>query len=92
MSETPTFVDFPASITFTPTDTALTFYGGDTRTWLTISCDGLMTIGPGLSEDEATQRVAKMLAENYSQLHKAQADEIQRLRAALSNPIHKQGE
>ena len=73
------------SITFTPSASALTFYGGDTKVWLTISSDGVMTVGPDLSEEEATQRVAKMLAERYSALHKQQAEEIARLSAELSD-------
>lgn len=81
MSETTEF--FPTSITFTPTTSALTFYGGDTRVWLTISQDGVMTVGPGLSEDEAARRVAHMLAQHYSALHREQAEEIARLKAAL---------
>ncbi len=82
--------EFPTSITFTPTASAITFYGGDTLVWLTISPDGVIAVGPGLSDDEATQRVANMLAERYSQLHRDQASalastqaEILRLKAAL---------
>lgn len=74
-----------SSITFTPNAPALTFYGGDNRVWLTISADGFITVGSGLSEDEATQRVAAMLAEAYSALHKQQAEEIERLRTALQS-------
>ncbi|WP_192258636.1 hypothetical protein [Mesorhizobium caraganae] len=72
------------SITFTPIAPALTFHGGDTKVWLTISADGVMTVGPGLFEDEATQRVAALLAHNYSALHRDQAVEIARLKAELA--------
>lgn len=76
MSETP-----KEFLTYTPTAHAVTFYGGDTKVWLTISPDGVMAPGPGLSEDEATQHIAKMLAERYSALHRDQAAEIERLKA-----------
>lgn len=74
----------PASITFTPNAPALTFNDGDTKVWLTISPEGVMAVGAGLSEDEATQRVAHMLAQNYSALHRDQADRIATLEAALA--------
>lgn len=36
------------------------------KTWLTITTEGKLIVGPDLSEDEATQRVAKMLCDAYA--------------------------
>ena len=42
------------------------FYGSQPlKTYLTITPDGRLIPGDGLSDDEATQLVAKMLAEHY---------------------------
>lgn len=62
----------------------LTFSADRLEPWLTIAPDGSMRVGAGLSEDEATRRVAEMLARNYSQLYRDQAEEISRLREALA--------
>jgi len=58
------------------------------KTFLTITSDGRMLIGDGLSEDEATQRVAKMLAQKFgsevSAREAADLAEIGRLKDQLA--------
>jgi hypothetical protein len=47
--------NLPSDLTFTGEDGPL----------LTLTSDGRMVLGPGLSEDAATQRVAAILKEKY---------------------------
>ena len=51
-----TFDRYPADLVFTRPDS---------QPLLTLTPDGKLIIGPGLSEDEATQRVAAMLKEKF---------------------------
>ena len=75
----------PFSLISPMVTSTLTFNGGNSEPWLTISQDGVMKIGAGLSEDEATRRVAELLASHYSQLHREQAAEIERLKGLLAS-------
>lgn len=54
------------------------------KCFLTITEDGRFVPGSGLSQDEATQRAAKLIAETYSDLHKQQAATISHLTAELA--------
>ena len=65
------------------------------RTFLTITKDGEIVPGEGLSLDESVQATAKMLAEQFSALHQKQAARIAELEAALATTarvLHKAGE
>ena len=55
--------------------TPVGFYGSG-GTFLTITKDGKIILGEGLSQDDATQATARMLAEQFSALHQKQAAEI----------------
>lgn len=52
-------------------------------TFLTITKDGQIVAGEGLSQDDATQAAAKMLAEKFSALHQSQAARIAELEAVI---------
>lgn len=54
------------------------------KIFFTMLADGTIELGEGLSADEATQRVAALLAKNYSALHQQQADEIARLNEIIA--------
>lgn len=69
----------------------LVLYSQGSGTFLTITKDGQIVAGEGLSQDEATQAAAKMLAEQFSALHQKQAAEIASLRATI-NQIMTPGE
>jgi hypothetical protein len=45
---------------------------------LTITPDGRLELGPGLSEDEATQKVARLLLEMYSKFQNTEITNLQR--------------
>jgi len=44
------------------------FYGFDSRLLMTLTPDGKLILGPGLSADEATQEVAKLLKLKYEEM------------------------
>lgn len=62
---------------------SIRFQGGGGGTFLTITKDGQIVAGEGLSQDEATQAAAKMLAEQFSALHQKQAARIAELEAVI---------
>ena len=56
------------------------FYGDHAKTFLTLTHDGKLIAGEGLSMDEATQHAAKMLAEHYGrQLVQIKLEEEEKL-------------
>ncbi len=57
------------------------------KAWLTINPDGTIELGEDLSADEATQKVAKMLAENYSNLHSDLQEKNFKLQEVLQDII-----
>lgn len=57
-------------------------------TFLTITKDGQIVAGEGLSQDDATQAAAKMLAEKFSAQHQKQAARIAKLEEALVGAIN----
>ena len=45
------------------------FHGGqDSQIYLTLTQDGRLVLGPGISQERATQEVAKMLVKEYQKL------------------------
>lgn len=66
----------------------LVLYSQGSGTFLTISKDGQIVAGEGLSQDEATQAAAKMLAEQFSALHQKRAARIADLEDALMDALN----
>ena len=71
-----------ASFVFSnPQPTNALQFQGLGKVLLTISADGVMTIGEGMSADEATQEAAQMLIKHFAM---AYVSEIAELRAEIS--------
>lgn len=68
--------------------TPLVLYSQGGGTFLTITKDGQIIPGEGLSQDEATQATAKMLAEKFSALHQKRSVRIAELEDALMDALN----
>jgi len=66
-----------ASFVFsTPQPTNALQFHGLGKVFLTISADGVMTIGEGMSADEATQEVAQMLIKHFAMAYVTEIAEL----------------
>jgi hypothetical protein len=69
----------------------VTFTASNSQPMLIIKADGKLEIGPGLSQDEATQQTAKMLAEHYGFAVTAEIERLRTRCVALENQVVKDG-
>jgi hypothetical protein len=51
-----------------PTFNNIYFHGADAQVMLTLTHDGRMILGPGISKQKATQEIAAMLVKEYQKL------------------------
>ena len=68
---------------------AITF-SGQGKKLLSISADGVMTIGEGMSDDEATQEAARVLVEHFAAIYASELAAAQRRISELETQLSDQ--